>query len=114
MDIARLSATTFVSGQVTVSDLREAAAAGIRSVVNNRPDGESPDQPSSNDLASAARELGLDYVYLPVVAGQMTRQDVLEFKQVYDALQEPVLLFCRSGARSAALWQTSQQMPDQQ
>ncbi|MGI9500254.1 MAG: beta-lactamase hydrolase domain-containing protein, partial [Geminicoccaceae bacterium] len=35
-----------VSPQITTSDIEAIAAAGFRSIICNRPDGEAPDQPS--------------------------------------------------------------------
>jgi uncharacterized protein (TIGR01244 family) len=47
-----------VSSQLALADLAEAADKGIRSIINNRPDGEAPDQPSSAELEAAAADLG--------------------------------------------------------
>ena len=77
--------------------------------MNNRPDGESPGQPKNEDLARVAAELGLNYVYIPVVSGQLTQQNVDDFNRVCEDLEGPVLLFCRSGARCTVLWQLSGQ-----
>ena len=107
MNIAKLSEQFFVTGQITAENLGEIAAQGLKSVVNNRPDSESPDQPKSDDLGRVAAGLGLSYVYLPVISGCITQQDVDEFNRVCDELQGPILMFCRSGARCTMLWQMS-------
>ena len=54
--------------------------AGLNSVINNRPDmeGESRKQPTSAQIEEAARVAGLDYVYQPVAAGQIS-SDVPNF-----------------------------------
>ena len=104
MRIERLSPRFSATGQITASDLVTIKAHGFRSVVNNRPDGEAPGQPTSEQVAAAAGDLGLQYVYLPVVSGALTLQDVGEFRAVCPDLEAPTLLFCRSGARSTVLW----------
>ena len=72
----RLDQTTFVAvRQLTVGDVDEAAAAGIRLIVNNRPDGEEPGQPESAEIEAAARAAGLDYRHIPV-AGSFPRDQV--------------------------------------
>jgi len=109
MKIGQLSERFFVSGQITAQDLTEIAAQGFRSIVNNRPDGESPGQPKNEDLAHVAAELGLNYVYIPVISGQLTQKNVDDFNRVCEDLEGPVLLFCRSGARCTVLWQLSGQ-----
>ena len=66
----RLDQTTFVSGrQLTVGDMDEAAAQGIRLIVNNRPDGEEPGQPARAEIEAAARAAGLDYRHIPIAGG---------------------------------------------
>jgi sulfide:quinone oxidoreductase len=93
-----------VAPQLTPDDLAEAAAAGIRSVINNRPDGEAPDQPPAAEMEAAARALGLDYRYVPIVPGRLGPDEVEAFGAALDDLPGPVLAFCRSGTRSATVW----------
>jgi sulfide:quinone oxidoreductase len=109
MNIGQLSKRFSVTGQITAGDLSAIAAQGFKSIVNNRPDNEEPNQPMSDDLASAAADLGLNYVYVPVVSGRITQQDVDDFNRACNDLQGPILLFCRSGARCTVLWQLSAQ-----
>ena len=107
MQIVKLSERYSVAAQITADDLAEIAARGFRSVMNNRPDHEDPGQPLSSEIAARAGELGLRYAHVPVVSGRMTQQDVVDFEAACAELETPVLLFCRSGARCAALWQHS-------
>ena len=59
-----LSETLSVTGQISPDDLQAIAAAGFKSLVCNRPDGESPGQFSSQDIATAANAAGLKLAYL--------------------------------------------------
>ena len=93
-----------VAGQLGVADVATAAAQGFRSVIINRPDGESAEQPSSADIAAAAASAGLACRYLPVVSGGLTDDDVTAFDDALRSLPTPVLAFCRSGTRSVMLW----------
>ena len=103
-----LSESVSVSGQISPADLRAIAEAGFKSIVCNRPDGESPGQFSSQDIATAARQAGLTMAYLPVVTGRVSPQDGREFGELLNQLPGPVLAYCRSGMRSATLWALSQ------
>src|SRR3546814_3351808 len=47
-----------VAPQISVADVEEAKALGVKLVINNRPDHESPDQPEGNEIEEAAREIG--------------------------------------------------------
>ena len=107
MQIYQLADGVFVTGQISESDLAVIAKNGIRTVVNNRPDGESAGQPENDDLADAATSLGLEYVYFPVLSNGITPENVQGFAEMRDDLEGPVLLFCRTGARSAKLWELS-------
>ena len=103
-----LSETLSVTGQISPTDLQSIAAAGFKSIVCNRPDGESPGQFSSQDIATAARQASLILEYLPVAPGQVGPQDGREFGELLSRLPSPVLAYCRSGMRSATLWALSQ------
>ncbi len=91
--------------QISPSDLAEIAAAGFRTVINNRPDGEGgSEQPASAELEAAAKAAGLRYEYLPVISGQITEPQARKFAELLATRPGPVLAFCRSGARSQHLY----------
>ena len=83
-------------------------ATKFRTIVNNRPDLEEPGQPSSAELEAEARRLGLDYVHIPVVPGQVNDELVAAFGEAVSNRKGPVLAFCKSGRRAATLWALSQ------
>lgn len=99
----QLTAAIAVSAQIDAFALKRAAQAGIRLVVCNRPDGEEADQPSAHALGRQAHELGLRFLYLPVVPGRFPDQDVAAFRAAFASANGPVLAYCRSGIRSASL-----------
>lgn len=104
MKIVRLTETVAVSQQITPENVAEIAAAGFRVLVNNRPDGEEPNQPTSADIAAAAEAAGLEYHYMPVNALNFPGPDVEQMGQLLNDTARPVLAFCRSGTRCANLW----------
>ncbi len=104
MDVRKLSDALSVAPQLGVDDLAEVARLGFRTVINNRPDGETQGQPSAVALGTKAKQLGLVYHYQPVVAGAMSEQDVSSFRQLLASSAQPVLAFCRSGTRCTNLW----------
>jgi uncharacterized protein (TIGR01244 family) len=98
-----------VAPQLQPEAMAEAARAGFRSVVNNRPDFEGgPDQPTSAQIEAAARAAGLEYRYLPVNGGYQSPEEIAAFAALAAELPRPLLLFCRSGARSTRLYQAAQ------
>lgn len=95
----------FVSGQLQPENAGELAARGFAWLVNHRPDGEEPGQPSAAAVAEAASLAGIKVVNAPV-RGLPDADAVTATAQVLAALKpgEKVLMFCRSGMRSSAAW----------
>lgn len=93
-----------VSPQIAADDLAAIQAAGFRSVLCNRPDGEEPQQPDFAVIEAAAKAAGLEVRYQPVVSGRLTQEDVDGFQAAMDALPGPVFAYCRSGTRCIMLW----------
>jgi uncharacterized protein (TIGR01244 family) len=93
------------SPQLAADDFGPIAAAGFRSVINNRPDFEGGDQqPTSAALAAAAARAGLRYAHMPVVPSEITEATVTEFAQLMASLPTPILAFCYTGGRAAKLY----------
>jgi sulfide:quinone oxidoreductase len=96
---------TSVAGQLSSADLQQVAAAGVKLIVSNRPDGEVFDQPPASELAAEAAKLGVSFIEIPFKApGAMTPEQVAQFAKLLSTTEGKVLAFCRSGTRSATLW----------
>ncbi|MEM8588847.1 MAG: TIGR01244 family sulfur transferase [Pseudomonadota bacterium] len=108
MDVKTITPDLAVGPQLMPSDMAALAAAGFRSVIDNRPDGEGPDQPTYREIADAAAAHGLTAQYLPIVAGTVTDEHVAAFDAAMAELPKPVFAYCRSGNRSTTLWALSQ------
>ena len=105
LPIRQVAPDVCVAPQLTPEAMAEAARLGFRSVVNNRPDFEhGPDQPTNASIEAAAREAGLEYRFLPVSGGHQTPEQIAAFAQLLEQLPRPLLVFCRSGARSTNLF----------
>ena len=89
-----------VGGQV---DPAEVAGLGVAMLINNRPDGEEPGQPSSAEIEAAAHAAGLAYRHIPV-AGGLSQPLVAQMADALTAAEGDVLAFCKSGTRSTYLW----------
>jgi len=99
----QLDGRTFVAGQIRPEDLPAIKAAGVTMIVNNRPDGEEPGQPSDAEMAQAAEAAGLSYRHIPM-AGGLSAGLVQEMAEALGEADGPLLAFCRSGTRSTYLW----------
>jgi sulfide:quinone oxidoreductase len=105
MQATRMSENLAVGPQLWPEQLGELVAAGFRAVICNRPDGEEWGQPAFAEIAAAAKAAGLEAVYVPAGHSQMGPRLAAEFADAVERLPKPVFAYCRSGARSAALWQ---------
>ncbi len=100
-----LTAEFSVAPQLEPAAMAAAAAAGFRSVINNRPDFEGgPEQPTSAQIEAAAIAAGLEYRYLPVSPAYQSPEEINRFKELVETLPKPTLAFCRSGTRSGNLF----------
>ena len=108
MDIKDINKRISVSEQITAADVQAIADAGFRAIICNRPDGEGADQPTFEEIDTAAKAAGLQALYLPIVSGKVEDADAAKFGDALDALPGPVLAYCRTGTRSATLWSLSQ------
>jgi uncharacterized protein (TIGR01244 family) len=108
LDVKRINDQVSVSPQISPDDLPALKAAGFTTIINNRPDGESPDQPSSATMQAAAEALGLAYRYIPLGREGVSSQMVEDTKATLEGSDGQVLAYCRSGTRSTTLWALSQ------
>ena len=102
-ELIPLDDRTLVAGQIAPADLAAIAAAGVRIIVNNRPDGEEPGQPTGEAIRAAAEAAGLAYRHIPV-AGGLAAEQVAALADLLGESEDRLLLFCRTGTRSTYLW----------
>ena len=100
-DFRAVTAEFSVSPQVTIEDVARAGSEGFCLIINNRPDGEVPGQPSSAEIEAAAVASGLSYAHIPV-SGRPTAEQVEVLSRALAAGR--TLAFCRSGTRSIMTW----------
>ncbi|MFK7964827.1 MAG: TIGR01244 family sulfur transferase [Burkholderiaceae bacterium] len=104
MELHRFTNNLSISGQIDATDLEALAARGFRSVICNRPDGESVDQPGHAEIQQACEAIGLAFHYLPAESGKVTDEQGRKFGEQLSRLPGPVLAYCRTGLRSATMW----------
>ena len=97
-----LPGDVFVTGQLMPAQLQALAEQGVMSFINNRPDQEAPLQPTSDDMEQAAMAMSLDYFHIPM-AGNLTPGLIEASLTAYQNAPRPIVAFCASGTRSAAL-----------
>jgi sulfide:quinone oxidoreductase len=109
MKLAVLTPNVAALAQPSPDDMAELAQRGYRSIIGNRPEGESDDQPAWAELEAAAASHGMKAVQIPVVMGQITDEQVAKFRDALESLPKPIAAFCRSGTRAALMWALANQ-----
>ena len=106
----------YVAPQLEPADFAEAAAMGIKTIINNRPDGEAPGQLSDAEARQVAEAHGMAYVHVPVVPGGIFPDHIADMKVAIEGHAGPYVAYCRSGTRSCHLWamvSAAKESPDQ-
>ncbi len=103
MNWTQIADNYWVSPQIDEQQVVEAAKQGYNVIVCNRPDGESDDQIPSHTIATAAKENGLEFIYLPMQGPNFT-PDYVQQIQTLNTENKKVLAYCRSGNRSSILF----------
>jgi uncharacterized protein (TIGR01244 family) len=90
-----------VSAQPTAEMLSKLPAAGVRTVIDLRPDAETP----TLDEKAVVEKTGIAYRALPIAGkADLTRQNVMTFdKLLTEAKEGKVLMHCASGNRVGAM-----------
>ncbi len=102
--LAELAPGLSATGKLDRSDIDALAQAGVRTIVNNRPDGEDPGQLPAAEARQIAEAHGIAYHHIPVTAATLSRADVDAFAAVLASAAAPIVAHCRSGTRSTLLW----------
>ena len=76
----------------------------MRTIVNNRPDGEDPGQLPAAEASELAAAHGIAYHHIPITGPSLSSADVDALAAVLANAPQPIVAHCRSGTRSTLLW----------
>lgn len=110
MRVLELAPEVYACGQLFETDLQLLVKQGVRSILNTRPDDESPGQPSSSDLAKAAADFGISFVQFPVDPGSITKEFAEAFMRTCDELERPLMVCARSGGQATRIWEKAESL----
>ena len=102
--LAELAPGLSAAGKLDPNDIEALAAAGVRTIINNRPDGEDPGQLPAGEARNLAEAHGIAYHHIPFTAATLTRADVDAFAAALRSAPQPIVMHCRSGTRSTLIW----------
>lgn len=108
MEMRPLSPRYLVSPQISVEHLPAIAAAGITTIICNRPDTEVLPPQQAAAIRAAAEAAGLHFEVLELTHQTMTPGNVARQRAILDASDGPVLAYCQSGTRCSVVWALGQ------
>jgi len=108
MPFKALAPSLSVSPQLSEAGVAQAARDGFRAIIDNRPDGEEPGQPTAAEMRAWAASHGMGFAHVPTIGGAVADEHVAQMAEALARLNAPVLAYCRTGMRSATLWALTQ------
>ena len=93
-----------IAAQIKADDVAALAEQGVRTIINNRPDGEEASQAPAAVVGDEAKKHGVAYIYLPVTTATISTADVAAFDRALEESAKPIVAHCRSGSRTYHLW----------
>ena len=97
-----------VSPQISVTDLEFLSENGFGKIICNRPDFEVPPSLQSNVIEKVATGIGLSFEYHPLTFENMNIENIEKQMSFIKESKGPVLAYCTSGTRCAAIWALGQ------
>jgi len=107
MDRKTISEKLSVSGQISPADVAALGEAGVKTIICNRPDGESPDQPCADDIRAEAEKHGIAFHHNPVTPDNVSPEAVAEQGKILRDCGGEAFAYCGSGKRATVLWALS-------
>lgn len=89
----------YTSGQPTETGFREAAAMGVKTVVNVL-----PEKDCWKVEPAVVGNQGMTYKTIPFSTTTFDRQAIRKFETALKTAQKPILIHCRTGNHAGGLW----------
>ena len=108
MQIVNISGLYNVSPQISLTDIEVLSKKGFEKIICNRPDFEVHPNIQSSLIEKVATEIGISFEYHPVTFENMNAENIEKQLTFINESERPVLAYCTSGTRCAAIWALGQ------
>ena len=108
MHIVNISGLYYVSPQISLRDVEVLSKNGFEKIICNRPDFEVHPNIQSSLIKKAAKEIGISFEYHPLTFDNMNAENIEKQMSFIKESKRPVLAYCTSGTRCAAIWALGQ------
>ena len=108
MQIVNISALYHVSPQISLTDVEILSEKGFGKIICNRPNFEVHPNIQSSLIEKVATEIGISFEYHPLTFENMNAENIEKQMVFITESDQPVLAYCTSGTRCAAIWALGQ------
>ena len=108
MQIVNISGLYNVSPQISLKDVEILSKKGFEKIICNRPDFEVHPNIQSSLIEKVATEIGISFEYHPLTFENMNAENIEKQMAFIKESERPVLAYCTSGTRCAAIWALGQ------
>ena len=108
MHIFNISGLYNVSPQISLADVEILSEKGFEKIICNRPDFEVHPNIQSSLIEKVATEMGISFEYHPLTFENMNAENIEKQMDFINKSERPVLAYCTSGTRCAAIWALGQ------
>lgn len=102
MERMKINDQITVGPQPSENELQQLKEQGFRTVVNLRAEGEEEQPLSPEDEGTIVRNLGLEYLHIPVAMKEIHPEQVDQFRAELARLPKPMYAHCKGGKRAGA------------
>ncbi len=108
MQLVNISGLYSVSPQISLTDVEILSEKGFGKIICNRPDFEVHPNIQSSLIEKVAVETGILFEYHPLTFENMNAENIEKQMAFIKESERPVLAYCTSGTRCAAIWALGQ------
>ena len=108
MNLTKITDQYFVFGQIQPNDVSILKEMGFGTIICNRPDGESPGQPTAKEIGAKVESEGMKFFYVPFAPMSPAPNMLEDFCNAMQQAQGKILAYCRTGNRSTQLYNRTQ------
>lgn len=104
MELREIEPGYVVSPQIESGDVVTLAAAGFRTIINNRPDIENPASCTAAAIRAVVEAAGLTFVDNPLTHGAIDAPQAQKQREAIESADGPVFAYCATGNRCTIIW----------
>ncbi|MBX4335213.1 TIGR01244 family sulfur transferase [Bartonella raoultii] len=104
MNLQEIEQNIFISGQISVENIKTLAQAGFKTIICNRPDQEELHQPDFSLIQETAHQYGIKAYHIPIFPPRIEQSNIEAMQTILKTASLPLLAYCGQGTRSMHLY----------